>query len=61
MSGTSITPAFMNWRASPEPGWAQEHHDVGAVSDLGLGLADADGLYDDDVEERAHEHRARGT
>ena len=59
MSGVSITPAFMNCSASPGAGLGAERDEVGAVGDLGLGLADADGLDDHEVEERAHQHRGR--
>ena len=38
----------------------REHHRVGELGDLGLRLADAHGLDQDDVVERAHQHRGGG-
>ena len=49
-SGISMIPALRNCRTSPEPGWTTTTTGVGEVGDLGLGLADADGLDHDDVE-----------
>src|SRR6185503_2740437 len=51
--GISTMPAFMNCSESPEPGWTQ-NTTVSATPDIGLGLADAHGLDQDAVEQRAH-------
>ena len=45
-----MIPALMNCSASPEPGCTIDGDGVGDLGDLGLGLPDADGLDDDDVE-----------
>ena len=41
-------------------GLDREHHRVGELGDLGLRLADAHGLDQDDVVERAHQHGGGG-
>ena len=49
-SGTSMIPAFRNWRTSPAPGLDDDRDGVGRLGHLRLGLADADRLDHDDVE-----------
>ena len=49
-SGTSMIPAFRNCSASPRAGLDDDGDGVGGLGDVGLGLADADGLDHDDVE-----------
>ena len=54
-----MIPALANWSASPDPGLHAEQDEVGAVGDLGLGLADADGLDDHPVEEGPRQNDRR--
>ena len=45
-----MIPAFRNCSASPRAGLDDDRDGVGRLGDVGLGLADADGLDHDDVE-----------
>ena len=58
-SGTSMIPAFRNCSASPEPGWTTTATVSRGLGDVGLGLADADGLDHDDVERGGQRLRRR--
>ena len=49
-------PALMYCRLSPEPGWTHSTIGVGDHGDVGLRLADADGLDDHPIVHRAHQH-----
>ncbi len=58
-SGTSMIPAFRNCSASPRAGLDDDDHGVRGLGDVGLGLADADGLDHHDVERGRERLRGR--
>ena len=53
-------PAFMYCRLSPEPGWMQSTTVSETRRDRGLRLADAHGLDDHLIVDRAHQDHRRG-
>ena len=58
-SPISRMPALAAWMPSPMPGREQHDGRVGQAGDLDLGLADADGLDEDDVAAGGVEHPQR--